>query len=144
RGQSPSPRTAAGRALPEVSVAQGHRGRLLVVGMGGCEPRHDAAHLQARPTAEPVLRDGLWRKWCEVFGRRRPQEGGDGSRAGGWGKGRGARPADIQFSASWPRPAHAFQTARTVGHVPLVLPQRRNSLAPEPALGAGKPKETFS
>ena len=57
-----APEAADGCHRAQVPAARRHRHRPLVVGLGRREPRHDAAHRPARPSADGVVRARLWRQ----------------------------------------------------------------------------------
>ena len=97
-GRDPSaPSAPAGRwPAPEVPGPRGDRDRLFVVGLGRCQPRHDAPHRPARTGRAPVLRPGLRRQRRLVLGPGRPPA----RRAGGRAQARG--PADLRGRAAGP------------------------------------------
>ena len=113
RSRSPAPTRqseahagAGRRAAPQVPGAEGHRDRLLLVGLGRRQPRHDAAHLPARPAADGVLRTRLWRQRRHVLGPGRAAHGRAGRRQG--------QKLDLPIFAS-PLPGHVFAPFRRLG-----------------------------
>ncbi len=75
RREPEAPAVAGRRAAPQVPHAQGRRVRVLVVGVGRRQPRHDAAHRPARSEADALLCAGLRRQRRVVLGACRPAHG---------------------------------------------------------------------
>src|SRR5262249_9066893 len=70
--------------------------RLFVVGLGGCEPRHDAARVPAGSAASGVLRAGLWWQWRVLFAA-----GGTAACRAHRGQGQATDAAGFHYASAW-------------------------------------------
>ena len=101
----------------------------FLVGLGGCQPRHDAAHRAARPSRRHLLRAWLWWQWRDVRCPGRSPPGAVDCRRR-WL----AAPAHLPGAAAFPQRGRrhhigmvcAIPAAWPAGAVPLVSPEGRS------------------
>src|SRR5690606_19536081 len=105
------PRQPARRAGPQVPRPAWNRAGLLLVGLGGREPRHDAADHGRVGPAQRLLRHGLRRERRHVFGTGRPTHGATGRGP----RGDCAEAADLPGRTAARRLENAVPAARPMG-----------------------------